>query len=236
MKISIVGLQHIHHYITLNKDKLDSENEIESFKESFDKTLIDLSINMHQAGLNPCLIANFSPHPQYMLNLSRLEKMNIEVLPDLKDDVSYHTSIKTHKETFTLKPNTKLEMANFQYKRLQESDYALTNFDTFETLSFLSEYKKDKIIVYDSLPVYRALAFVQGIVLKKAPKNFELTTKSLMQSGVSWLAILHNDVVYFITLKHRIKLDFNSVDKFLAEFLVLKDNEVIPWIEKHRIN
>lgn len=236
MKLSIVGLHHIHHTLTLNKDKLDLNNAVDHFEEKFDRTLINLTLNMHQLGVEPTLIANFSPHPKFMMPLSYLEKKGITVLPDLKDDVSYFKTIHTYKNTITFAPKTKLEMANFQHEALKASRAIITNFTSFEMLSQFSEYKKDHIIIYDEIPIYRALAFVQGIVLKEAPENLELTTKSLMQSGLSWLAILIDDYIYFRTLKHRIKLNFDNVDIFLAEFLKLDDGEVVSWISKYRID
>lgn len=61
MKLSIVGLHHIHHTLTLNKDKLDLNNAVDHFEEKFDRTLINLTLNMHQLGVEPTLIANFHP-------------------------------------------------------------------------------------------------------------------------------------------------------------------------------
>ena len=236
MKISIVGLHHLHQSVIVNKQKLELENEIHALTEHLDRSLIDLSLALFDRGVQASLIANFSPHPKYMLALSRLEKKGIDVLPDLKDELSYDLKIHTQDNVIHFKPNTKLELANFQFKRLQESKYIITNFDSFDMLSFLSEYNQERIIVYDALPSYRALAFVQGIVFKNAPDNFELSTKSLMQSGLSWLAIQQDGYVYFRTLKHRIKLGFESVDDFLAAFIKLDEKDIVSWINQNRIN
>ncbi|HZJ86698.1 MAG TPA: hypothetical protein VFC75_00605 [Erysipelothrix sp.] len=233
MKITVVGIHHIHQSILVNEKKLSLDNQVDKFVERFDKTLVGISEKLHALGLNTTLIANFSPHPKLMMALSRLEKIGVEVLPDLKDDIEYHLKVHTEECVINFTPSTKLELANFQYKRIQASRYVITNFDTFETLSFLSEWSNQNIIAYDVLPTYRALAFVQGIVLKQPPTNFEKSTKSLMQSGLNWLAIQDEGFIHFITLKHRLQLNFKDVDVFLAEFMKQNDDELVAWINQH---
>ncbi len=235
MKITVVGIHYIHQSIVVDKQKLSFDNQVEKYVERFEKTLINLSTKLHQKGLDTALIANFSPHPKQMMALSRLEKDGVEVLPELKDEIEYYFKVHTHDNVINFKPSTKLELANFQYNRIINSRYVLTNFDTFEMLNFLNINNKNNIIAYNVLPAYRALAFVQGIVLKQPPSNFEKSTKSLMQSGLGWIAIEDESFVHFITLKHHFKLNFKDVDEFLIEFLPIPNNQLVAWLNEHHI-
>lgn len=234
MKISIVGIHYIHQIMNLNKEKLDLNNQIEDFSESFDDTLIKLAHNLHNNNLDVSLIANFSPAPAYMMALSALEKEGIKVYPDLQDDMAYHLSINTLENAILFDPNLKLDLAGFQFEIIKKSDYILTNQGNFEMLSYINEHSKENIIVYDCLPVYRALPFIQGVALVNKPKDFDQNVDSLMQGGLSWIAYGLSDKVVFKTLKHQISLNFKNVDAFLSEFLSLKENEIVAWLTKNK--
>ena len=234
MKISIVGTHYIHQIMSLNKEKLDLYNHIENFEESFDDTLVQLAKKLHTDKLDISLIANFSPTPKYMMALSQLEKSGIKVYPDLQDDIVYHLTIKTLGNVIEFDPNLKLDLANFQYNTIKEADFIITNRGSFKMLGFLSPYSHENIIVYDTLPVFRALPFIQGVCLKSKPENLDSNIDSLMQGGLSWIGYGENDYTVFRTLKHQIKLQFKNIDSFLSEFLMLKEDEIVPWLAKNK--
>lgn len=229
MSIVIIGTHFIHQTIFLDKARLDLSNQIEDVVESFDSPLLYLTETFNEHGLETHLIANFSSSPKYMLPLSRLEVKNIKVYPDLQDETPMHITLQTNKNKIEIEPKPQLNIQDYQLKILEAADYIISNLTSFEMLKLISAHASQNIILYDTLPAYDAMGFVQGIVFKEKPDNYG----NLVQNGLSWICFPTERGIIFKTSKHAITLDFNSVDDMLMDFITVKD--IPAWLIKHKI-
>ncbi|NLW15389.1 MAG: hypothetical protein GX038_03920 [Erysipelothrix sp.] len=235
MKVSIIGLHHISQTIVLDQEQLSLNNNISSFKESLDNTLIDLSLHLQAQGLETTLIANFSPAPAFMMPLSKLEKHGISVLPDLKDEISYELTVRTLKNDIEFHPQTTLDLATFQHYALERSDAIITTLKSYDAIANLNNYNNGSIISYNTIPSYRALTFIKGLVLKEMPDDGEKSLHNLILGGLGWIAVIQDNTVVFKTLKHQFRLDYTCIDMFLSDFLLIKDHELVNWLRSKTI-
>lgn len=236
MKVSIVGIHNLKQTLHVSSINADVNNEIKNFELKFDELLSNIASFLTEHGHDVSLVANFSSAPMSIMALNKLESIGVSVYPDLQNEITYDLTLKTDSETYQFKDQTKLTLSNFQIEEIRQSDYLITNLDSYDTLANFHNYKVDKVIVINTIPMFRALNFVEGIVLDSTPENKEETITSLMQSGLSWLAIFNGDHIEFHTLKHSYKLNFDSHQAFLDQFLkALEAKALITWLEANQI-
>lgn len=236
MKVSIVGVHNLKQTIHVSSIDTNRNNEINNFELKFDESLTHLASFLKEQGHEVSLIANFSSAPMSIMALNELESNGVSVYPDLQNEITYDLTLKTDKDTYIFKDQTKLSLSNFQTEKIKQSEYLITNLDSYDILADFHNYKVDKVIVINTIPMFRALNFVEGIVLDSTPENKEETITSLMQSGLSWMAIFNGEHIEFHTLKHSYKLNFDSYHAFLDQFLkALEAKALITWLEANQI-
>lgn len=235
MKVTIIGIHHINQTVYLEKEHLERSNKISQSEEKLDPSLIKLALKFNEAKIDTSLIANFSSHPLFMVPLSLLEKRGITVLPDLKDELNYKQVIKTFKNDLEFTPEINLDLQAFHHEQLRESDVIITNEDSLDVISYITNFGKNKIIVYNNIPGYRALKHIEGIAVKEEPENLDLHLESMMKSGLSWMAYEKYNSVYFLTLRHKIRLDYKNIEDFLVDFVSLDKKDIGLWIINHTV-
>lgn len=235
MKLTILGIHNLKQTVVVSSLKKEGTNSIEHFETSFNRTLCDVSSHLQMGGHDVSLIANFSSAPKSIMVLNELEENGVSVYPDLQTEVTYDLEIQSPEGNYQLLDPFKLTLSNYQINVLEQSHYILTNQDSFEFLHRLNEIHPNNIIVMDHIPMYRALEYVEGIVLSKVPENKEETVKSLIQSGLFWIAIDTGYGFEFHTLKHSYKINITDYHKFLDQFLkAVETKALVDWLEANK--
>ncbi|NLC64874.1 MAG: hypothetical protein GX753_04310 [Erysipelothrix sp.] len=236
MKVSVIGIHNLKQTVSVSGFLPNTQNTIQSFDVAFDYSLYDIAISLQEKGHDTSLIANFSSAPLSIMALNELEEKGVSVYPDLQTEVTFDLVVNTQDKSYLFKDPSQLTISSFQEKIIKESEYIITNLDSFDGLMALNAYDNDKIILVNALPMYRALTFVQGIVLDHVPENKEETVTSLLQSGLSWMAIENHGIIEFYTLKNKIVLNIGCVKVFLDQFLkAIEENTLLDWLALNKL-
>ncbi|NMB19094.1 MAG: hypothetical protein GX984_06555 [Erysipelothrix sp.] len=236
MKIMMVTIHNPLQIITLEEEIIGRNNTISQFDIIDNSSFPDLAIQLQKNDHDISYISNFSSAPQSIKIINKLEKENVSVYPDLQENIIYDIEIKSNDVVHHFKNKNQLNLNNYHFSHIKEAQYIITDQSNYHFLSQLYSINEHKIIIIDNMPMYRALDFVEGIVLSEVPENKDETILSLIQSGLSWIAIQNEAYLEFYTLKYSFKLNFNNITDFINQFLyAIETKTLISWLETNKI-
>ena len=236
MKLAIVGTHHVTQTLTINEEELKNDNRVSKYELIHDDTLINLALQAKENHHDVSLFANFNVAPLSIAALHKVEKKGIQVFPDLQDNNHQKLIIKTLNDTFVFNDGAPLRLTKDHMEVFSNSSYIITNIDDFGLLSTIANRSDAKIIVLNTFPMYRALSFVEGLVLSTPPINEKETVESLINSGLSWIAIQDGNTIRFRTLKNLFELSIDSIDDFVSQFLnAMESNDLVNWLNSNKI-